>query len=334
LALELERNTPKISIVMCTYNGEAYLTDQLASIAKQTRLPDELIVCDDNSTDNTLQILERFSKEASFPVRLHRNKQRLGPTKNFEKAISLCSQDLIFLSDQDDIWMPQKLDRILRAFMNNPDAGYVFSDGLIVDEICRPMGYTMWESSEFTLQQRRQFERGKQLTVLLKHNVVTGAAMAFRAKLRSVVLPIPDEAIHDAWIALLASSAGMHGVFIEEPLIQYRQHPQQLIGARKLSFAEQVKRAMATKGEPLESLLHQEEVKYSKALDRLILTGQLKKDTRQFSDAKTKHLQARQSLHKHPCHIARFIGTSRELLTCRYHRFSKGWKSVGRDLLL
>jgi len=330
----IAKSTLGVSIVMCTYNGEAYLTDQLASIAKQTRLPDELIVCDDNSTDNTLHILERFSKEASFPVKVYQNKQRLGSTKNFGKAISLSSGEFIFLSDQDDIWMSQKVDKILRTFVNNPDAGYIFSDALIVDETSHSMGYTMWQSIKFTPHQRRQFEQGKQPDVLLKHNVVTGATMAFRAKLRSIILPIPDESIHDEWIALLASSIGMYGVFIEEPLTQYRQHSQQLIGGRKVSFIEQVKRAFLTKSESFESLLYQQEVKYSKALDRLILTGQLKKHVQQSFDAKIQHLRVRQSLHKRPRYLPRLIGVSKEFLTCRYHRFSGGWKSAGMDLLL
>jgi len=207
-----DNTRPLISIAMCTYNGEAYLSDQLVSIEKQTQQPDELVACDDGSTDNTLQVLDQFSKEAPFPVRVYRNRQRLGSTKNSEKALSLCSGDFIFLSDQDDVWMPEKVNKLQQALTNNPGAGYVFSDALIVDEVLRPMGYTMWQSIKFTPEQRRQFEQGKQPAVLLKGNVVTGATMAFRAGLKSIVLPIPDESIHDEWIALLASSLGMYGV--------------------------------------------------------------------------------------------------------------------------
>lgn len=324
---------PLISIAMCTYNGEAYLSDQLASILNQTQQPDELVVCDDASTDNTLQVLDQFTKEASFPVRVYRNEQKLGATKNFEKAISPCTGDFIFLSDQDDVWMPEKVERVLQAFMNNPDAGYVFSDALIVDTVLRPMGYTMWQSIKFTRGQRRQFEQRKQLALLLNHNVATGATMAFQARLKSVILPIPEEAIHDEWIAWLASSLGMYGVFIEEPLIHYRQHTQQLIGGRRFSFAEQVKRAWLTGDQSFESLLHREEVKCSKALDRLTLMGQSEKDVRQLFDAKIQHFRVRQSIHEHP-HYARFFAVSREFLTLRYHRFSIGWKSAARDLLL
>jgi len=318
---------------MCTYNGGAYLSGQLASFVEQTQRPDELIACDDGSTDNTLQVLDKFSKESPFPVKIYRNQQRLGPIKNFEKAISLCSGDFIFVSDQDDVWMPQKVNTLLQALRNNPGAGYVFSDAVIVDELLRPMGYTMWQSIKFTPRQRRQFKGGKQLDMLLKHNVVTGATMVFRAGLKSIILPIPDESIHDEWIALLASSVGMYGVLIEEPLIEYRQHSQQLLGGRKVSFVKQAKQAALTRGQSFESRLRQEEGKYSQVLDRLVRTGQLNKHVQQLFDAKIQHVRVRQSIHKHP-HYARFFGVSRECLTLRYHRFSFGWKSVARDLLL
>jgi len=328
-----DNNRPLISIAMCTYNGEAYLNDQLVSFVKQTQRPDELVACDDGSTDNTLQVLDKFSKEAPFRVRVYRNQQRLGPIKNFEKAISLCSGDFIFVSDQDDVWMPQKVNTLLQALRNNPGAGYVFCDALIVDEMLRPMEYTMWQSIKFTPGQRRQFKQGKQVDMLLKHNVVTGATMVFRAELKSIILPIPDESIHDEWIALLASSVGMYGVLIEEPLIEYRQHSQQLLGGRKVSFVEQTKQAALSRGQSFESRLRKEEVKYSQVLDRLVLTGQLNKHVQQLFDAKIQHVRVRQSIHKHP-HYARFFGVSRECLTLRYHRFSFGWKSVVRDLLL
>jgi len=329
----IDDSRPLISIAMCTYNGGPYLSGQLASFVKQTQRPDELVVCDDGSTDNTLQVLNQFIKEAPFPIRVYRNQPRLGPTKNFEKAISLCSGDFIFLSDQDDVWMPQKVKSSVQALRNNPGAGYVFSDALIVDEMLRLMGYTMWRSIKFTPGQRRQFRQGKQVGVLLKHNVVTGAAMAFRAELKSNILPIPDEIVHDEWITLLASSTGMHGVMIEEPLIKYRQHSEQLLGGRKVSFVEQAKQAALSRGQSFGSRLYEEEVKYGQVLDRLSLTGHLKQDIQRLLDDKIEHLQVRQSIHKRP-HYSRFFNVARECLTLRYNRFSFGWKSVARDLLL
>ena len=106
----------KISIALATFNGARYLKDQLASLVEQTFLPAELVVTDDCSTDDTLAILEWFSTVAPFPVKVHRNKLRLGYGMNFLKAASFCTGDVIAFSDQDDVWLPAKLMRLGNAF--------------------------------------------------------------------------------------------------------------------------------------------------------------------------------------------------------------------------
>ena len=93
----------KTSIALCTYNGEKFLREQLDSIALQTLLPDELVACDDRSCDSTMEILQEFRERVSFPVHIHQNEENLGSTKNFEKAIKLCSGDIIALCDQADV---------------------------------------------------------------------------------------------------------------------------------------------------------------------------------------------------------------------------------------
>src|ERR1700761_4532631 len=99
----------KISVALCTFNGELFLRQQLASIQQQTRLPDELLVCDDGSSDQTLTIVREFAASAPFPVKLFENEQNLGFAANFERAIRLCEGSLIALCDQDDIWYPTRL---------------------------------------------------------------------------------------------------------------------------------------------------------------------------------------------------------------------------------
>ena len=105
----------KISIAMCTWNGISYLPSQLDSIAKQTRRPDELVICDDASRDNTIVLLRSFAVTANFPVHIIENPARLGSTANFSKAISLCQGDVIVFSDQDDVWQIEKLAMIERC---------------------------------------------------------------------------------------------------------------------------------------------------------------------------------------------------------------------------
>ncbi|MFT6754528.1 MAG: glycosyltransferase involved in cell wall biosynthesis, partial [Candidatus Azotimanducaceae bacterium] len=123
----------KISIALTTYNGAAYLQAQLNSYLVQERLPDELVVCDDVSTDETVTILEAFKKTAPFQVRVIINELNLGFTKNFEKALLNCSGDLVFLSDQDDVWYPEKILVVVKAFLLNPDKYLLIHDGDLVD---------------------------------------------------------------------------------------------------------------------------------------------------------------------------------------------------------
>src|SRR5215212_2843702 len=105
----------KISVAMCTYNGAEFLSAQLQSIMAQSRPPDEIIICDDVSIDTTRSLLRQFATESSIPITLHFNDQNLGSTKNFEQAITLCTGDVIALSDQDDVWRTDKLQVLERV---------------------------------------------------------------------------------------------------------------------------------------------------------------------------------------------------------------------------
>jgi glycosyltransferase involved in cell wall biosynthesis len=221
-----------LSVAMCTYNGAQYLSEQLESIASQSRLPDALVVCDDRSTDDTVEIIRTFACKLPFAVRLHINEETLGSTKNFEKAIKLCEGDIIALSDQDDVWLPNKLKNIESVLSASPGTGAVFTDAIVVDEYLQPLGYRLWQSTNFSLLQQRKVVKGRSLEVLLKHNVVTGATMAFRSEFKSLILPIPLPWVHDSWIALIiAVLADL--MLIREPLILYRQHSRNQIGAKK-----------------------------------------------------------------------------------------------------
>ncbi|MGA9069058.1 MAG: glycosyltransferase, partial [Terracidiphilus sp.] len=123
----------RISVALCTYNGERYLREQLNSIASQTRVPYEVVICDDNSTDATLDIVESFVQSVSFRVRVEHNSFRLGSTHNFEKAIQSCTGDLIALCDQDDVWRPDKLSVQAARLESDSSIGGLFSDASLVD---------------------------------------------------------------------------------------------------------------------------------------------------------------------------------------------------------
>ena len=108
------------SVALCTYNGEKYLAEQLDSILTQTVPIDEIVVCDDGSTDNTISILEEYESTFPYLFKIYKNKENLGYTKNFEQAINLCDRDIIFLCDQDDIWLKEKVKTVLLFFIAHP----------------------------------------------------------------------------------------------------------------------------------------------------------------------------------------------------------------------
>ncbi len=218
----------KISVALCTYNGEPFLPQQLSSIQQQTRLPDELVVCDDRSTDQTLALLREFAATVSFPVTIVQNPETLGFAKNFEKAIQLCAGELIALSDQDDIWYPHRLQRSEQEFVAYPQAGLVFSDADVIDEQNRLLGQTLWQRLGFAGKPRHDLLAGR-LVVLAKHRFVTGATVMFRANLRDRFLPVGAGWIHDEWIALVVAAFSVLRP-IDEPLICYRIHGSQQVG--------------------------------------------------------------------------------------------------------
>ena len=224
-----------LSIALCTYNGAPYLEGQLESIAAQTLQPDELVVCDDGSTDSTLELLSDFKGRVPFDVRIYRNITNLGSTRNFEQAITLCEGEIIALSDQDDIWLPEKLEKLVKALSDNPETAFAFSDAEVVDDQLRPMHYRLWESGnvQFSRRLQNRFRKHGPLDVLIKRYIVTGATMVFRSSLKDIILPIQTSWVHDGWIAFIAAAIGKNGEFVDEPLILYRQHTNQQIGASK-----------------------------------------------------------------------------------------------------
>jgi hypothetical protein len=268
-------------------------------------------------------------------VRLDINPRNLGSTKNFEKVIKLCEGKLIALADQDDVWLPHKLETIEAQFKLEPTVGLVFSDAELVDEDLRLQGVRLWTSIGFDEKLRRRIRTVGGFQVLLPGWTVTGATMAFRAQFRTLALPIPDDVpmIHDGWIALMIAAVADVS-FIEQPLIKYRQHEQQQIGAPErreqdhptgvANLRQAVSRTntyteLITVGERVRFRLveHCEMFDCSAALRVL--------------DACIDHLRVRQALPHNK--LRRVPGVLRELFGGRYHRYSKGLRSAVKDFL-
>ncbi|HST51642.1 MAG TPA: glycosyltransferase family 2 protein [Pyrinomonadaceae bacterium] len=326
------------SVAMCTYNGGRFVGEQLESIAAQTLAPSELVVCDDRSTDETVRVVEHFATSAPFPVRLLVNERNLGSTKNFARALSLCEGDIVALSDQDDVWLPGKLARFAAEFGRAPAAGLVFSDAEIVDERTRPTGQRLWEQVGLDRAERERLSAGRAIGDLLSGATVTGATMALRARLRSLVLPVPDglHVIHDAWMALLIACVSQVRA-LDEPLVLYRRHNAQQVGPLTREETVGGLRAVAA-GETKEAM--RRENPYDAVL-ALALAARLRLFERQDEfdsraaraelDARIAHLEARRDLPR--ARLRRAPRVLRELLTLRYHRYAKGVASAAKDLL-
>lgn len=210
----------KVSIAMATFNGAQYIYEQLASFLSQSRLPDEVIICDDCSTDTTVDIVNEFIKIAKFDVILRVNEHNLGFVKNFEKAISLCSGDYILLSDQDDIWRNDKIQLLLD---NIGSFSLIHSDASIINSSGNFVAGSFSKYANKELCSDFQF--------LLLQNNVTGCTVMFNSKIRDKFLPINSSFdAHDWWIAIHASC--LRGItYLDIPLVCYRQHAENQFGA-------------------------------------------------------------------------------------------------------
>jgi glycosyltransferase involved in cell wall biosynthesis len=313
-----------ISVAMCTYNGSRFLPGQLKSIAEQTVLPCELIVCDDGSSDSTSEIVKSFGEVALFPVRFIRNEQTLGSTTNFAKAVSLCRGDAIALCDQDDVWRKDKLERMAEVLDREPDVGGVFSDALLVDENSQTLPESMWEQRQFDVRLQAAInDRQAAPLQLLEKNVVTGATFMFRSHFVSRLIPIPPEWVHDAWIALLiATQAKLRA--LPAQLMSYRLHGAQQIGIKPASWHhplyEERQKALAFHDTLIQRWRSMTERLVALGVDPLVIGHALER---------LKFLEARTALRQQDP-LSRFVSATVTLPG--YFKFSKGLLSFYRDV--
>ena len=246
-----------ISVAMCTYNGEKYLAEQLESILRQDHPVDELVVCDDGSSDRTIAILNEFAQKAPFVVGIHVNEKNLRSTKNFEKALTLCQGDILILCDQDDLWKPHKVSRQVSYLEEHPEIDAVFSNGDLINEVGEKQDLKLWDSIGFYEDKQHKWKMGGAREILFEGYVVTGATLALRKRCLQLVCPFPVDLgpfIHDAWIALVLSLSNKIN-FIEEELISYRVHETQQVGfgpkIKKITLKDRIQRTREEKLAPI-----------------------------------------------------------------------------------
>lgn len=230
----------KLSLVMATYNGEKYLRDQLDSIYRQTVVPDEVIVVDDNSRDGTVAILEDYKKK--YGLCYYVNSQNKGVNKNFEKAVSLAQGDYICICDQDDVWKSSKIEVSLNKIkeIENDQPACVSSQAIHVNEFLEP------------IQANRKYPKDCSWQEALFAFASQGCTLMFNKKMKELILPFSPFFIYDHFIGILSCFVG-NRFCLGQPLMLYRHHSSNVIANKVhhyhcgLSEAMAIYQIMATK---------------------------------------------------------------------------------------
>lgn len=216
---------PKISVCMAAYDGEPYIGPQLCSIREQLLDHDEIIIVDDDSTDRTCNEISALRDPRLVLIR---NTENQGVLRSFETALSRSSGEIVFLSDQDDLWFPNKVEITLDVFVRDPAVMLVTSDAILIDEDGVKIGESFYAA-------RGKFRDGLWSNLLI--GKFHGCTMAFRSSLLRSALPFPRGRLvhHDTWIGCVNALIGGKTRYIAEPLVAYRRHSTNATGRVRLS---------------------------------------------------------------------------------------------------
>ena len=240
---------PLVSVALASYNGERYLEQQLRSILSQERPPDELVVSDGGSTDGTVELARTVLGQAPAGIRteLIADDVRLGVGPNFVRAIAATRGDLIALSDQDDVWHPDRLGRIVGEF-TDPEVLLASGNARLVDAEGGALPLDLFASLGIGAVELAELAGPDAFALLIRRNLVTGATVAFRRTLLEAAEPFPSDWVHDEWLAILAAATGRI-VVDHDPLIDYRQHGANEIGVAIPTTRNRIGRMLEPRGD-------------------------------------------------------------------------------------
>ena len=215
-------------MALTTCNSERFIDAQLGSILGQTRPADEIVVGDDASTDGTATRVTAALADAPMAAHVRLHQPRMGYLANVETTARRTTGDLVFFADHDDVWRADKIDRLTGAMAGRTMTA-AFTNARIIDDAGAPATTDLWSRAGFGATDRAAVREGNALAVLLQRRVATGATMVCTRDLFDAVFPVPDSAVHDHWIALIAATTGTL-LAIDEPLIDYRLHRGNMVG--------------------------------------------------------------------------------------------------------
>lgn len=323
-----------VSVALCTHNGERFISDQLLSILGQSQPPREIVLSDDASTDGTVararHVVERFLAEHPAIVlsfRVLENASPLGVTKNFEQAIGSCGSELIALSDQDDLWRQDRLERVCAIFQRRPDLLLLHSDAQLIDEVGAALPNTLLGALEVSARSRVAVHAGLAFDVLMRRNLVTGATTVIRSSLFETAKPFPVAWVHDEWLGIVAAALGQLDL-LEDCLVDYRQHGANQIGVKKLSLAGKLRR-MLEPGMARNSRLL---LRASALVDRFeVMSDVIPRQRVEAARRKQEHERMRSHLSVH--RSLRMLPVFRALASGAYSEFGRGSADAVRDLV-
>jgi len=325
---------PAVSVALCTYNGARFIEEQIRSICAQTLPPHEIVLSDDASRDNCIAAAQRAHEacaraghDGTMRPSLHiiRNETARGVTRNFEQAVQTCRGDYIALCDQDDIWHPEKLARLVDALESGSRPSLVHADARLVDSQGQSLGATLFGSLAVSPAEFAQVHRGHAFEVLLRRNLVTGATTVFRRTLLEQALPFPPGWLHDEWLGLVAAAQG--GVdLVEWCCIDYRQHGANQVGAARLGPAGKVRKAMASREDDAPRRAAKARLLVERLQALSIPEAMVEK-----ARMRLLHQERRAALPRF--RPARLLPIAKEWASGRYDAYDYGVQGVIRDLL-
>jgi len=238
-------------VALCTWNSGAYLDAQLESIFDLDDPPDEIVISDDASSDDTVRRARGYAERANetgIRLTVIAGETSLGVTANFQRAIEACTGELIALSDHDDVWHPDRLAVAVPSFIDDPTLLLQHGDARLVDVDGEPLGVSLLEALEVGRDEIDGINGGRAFEVYVRRNLATGATTMFRRSLVARAIPFPPSWVHDEWLATIASALGRVQL-LENELIDYRQHGSNQIGVQKPTLRYRVGRMLQPRGE-------------------------------------------------------------------------------------